>query len=109
MPKEDQDAATDEHAFIACIRCASGDFTLTWCGLVDIRMCLAGWQQLCGKVELCMLMCPGEYGELLLPGAPGYILAGEESVSASPDQVRVSIQFLPWRRVAVAAAATAHS
>mmetsp|Transcript_5047 Transcript_5047/g.14511 ORF Transcript_5047/g.14511 Transcript_5047/m.14511 type:complete len:886 (-) Transcript_5047:647-3304(-) len=29
----------------------------------------------------------GEYGELLLPGAPGYILAGEASVSASPEQV----------------------
>ncbi len=72
-------------------------------------MCLAVTQQLCGKVALCLLMCPGEYGELLLPGAPGYILAGEESVSASPDQVRVSIQVLTWQRVGVAAAVTAHS
>ena len=53
-----------------------------------------------------MLTCSGEYGELLLPGAPGYIMAGEESVSASPDQVHISIPYLAWQCAGVSAAVT---
>lgn len=34
----------------------------------------------------------GEFGELLMPGASGYILAGEAAVSASPDDVVVLLR-----------------
>lgn len=33
------------------------------------------------------LVSAGEFGDLLMAGAPGYVLAGEAAISATPDEV----------------------